>query len=70
MAKVDCSRGVHMIPRLLSIADLVNFYGQTPWFWRSRIWDGDLKPVGPGRKYVIDRLDVESFIQQHKMAAA
>lgn len=70
MAKADCSRGENIIPRLLSIADLVKFFGQTPWYWRSRIWDGDLKHVGPSRKYIVDRLDVESFIQHHKMAAA
>lgn len=54
------------IKRLLSIKDLVAVVGATEWFWRSQIWDGQLKFVQVGKKMFVDREDIESFIQKNK----
>ncbi len=53
--------------RLYSIKDLVREVGATEWFWRSQIWDGKLPFVQVGKKMLIDREDIEAFIQSHKM---
>jgi excisionase family DNA binding protein len=52
--------------RLYSIKELVRMIGGTEWFWRSQIWDGKLPFVQVGRKMLIDREDIEVFIQNHK----
>jgi hypothetical protein len=53
--------------RLYSIKELVGDIGGTEWFWRSQIWDGKLPFVQVGRKMLIDRNDIELFIQNHKI---
>ena len=53
--------------RLYSIKDLVSLIGVTEWFWRSQIWDGKLPFIQIGKKILIDRKDLEEFIQKHKM---
>ena len=52
--------------RLYSIKELVKEFGATEWFWRTQIWGGQLPYVQVGRKFLIDREDVESFIKKHK----
>jgi excisionase family DNA binding protein len=52
--------------RLYTIKEMVDFFGATPWFWRSQIWSGQLPFVQVGRKMFIDREDIEGFIARHK----
>jgi hypothetical protein len=52
--------------RLLSLKEVVCEYGVTMWFWRSRLWDGELPYVTMGRKQLIDRTDIEEFIRRNK----
>ncbi len=52
--------------RLYSIKELASMIGGTKWFWRSQVWDGKLPFVQVGRKMLIDREDIEAFIQSHK----
>ena len=54
--------------RLFSIKELVREIGATDWFWRSLIWDGRLAYVQVGRKMLIDREDIENFIQKNKLS--
>ena len=54
--------------RLLSISEIVQEYGVTKWFWRTQIWNGDLPFVQVGRKYLVDRADIDSFIDKNKKA--
>ena len=61
----NCAQTVPM-KRLYSIKELVKLIGATEWFWRSQIWDGRLPCVQIGRKILIDRNDIEAFIQKHK----
>lgn len=53
--------------RLYSIRELVECIGVTEWFWRSQIWDGKLPFIQVGKKMLIDRRDLEVFIEKHKM---
>lgn len=66
MVKNDCDQNVPR-KRLFSIRELVREIGATDWFWRSLIWDGRLAYVQVGRKMLIDRNDIESFIQKNKV---
>ena len=52
--------------RLLSLKEIVDEYGVTMWFWRTQIWSGKLPYVNLGRKQLVDRQDIEKFIQDHK----
>jgi hypothetical protein len=52
--------------RLLSIKEVLEEYGVTDWFWRTQIWDRKLPCIKVGRKQLIDTLDIEQFLQQHK----
>jgi len=61
----SCARTVPA-KRLYTIKELVAFFGVTPWYWRSQIWNGLLPYVQVGRKMLIDHTDVEAFIQKNK----
>jgi hypothetical protein len=52
--------------RLLSINETVNDYGATVWYWRERIWGGDLPVLKVGRKQLLDRKDIDAFIDRNK----
>jgi len=52
--------------RLYSIKELVSEVGGTEWFWRCQIWDGRLPFVQVGRKMLVDREDIDIFIENHK----
>ena len=52
---------------LLSLRDLVAVYGLTIWFWRTAIWRGDIPHLQLGRKLVVDRRDVDEFIEKNKV---
>jgi len=54
------------VKRLYSIKELAKEIGATEWFWRTQIWNGKLPYIQIGRKMLIDREDVEAFIQKHK----
>jgi len=65
VAGAGCTQDVPT-KRLFSIKELVREIGATEWFWRSQIWDGQLPYVQVGRKMLIDREDIEVFIQKNK----
>lgn len=67
VVKTGCAQNVPM-KRLYSIKELVREIGSTEWFWRSQIWDGQIPYVQVGRKMLIDRDDIEAFIQKHKFS--
>jgi len=54
------------VKRLYSIKELVKEIGATEWFWRTQIWNGKLPYIQVSRKMLIDREDVEAFIQKNK----
>lgn len=65
MEKRNCAQNVPK-KRLYSIKELVSEIGATEWFWRTQIWDGQLPYVQIGRKMLIDRRDIETFIRKNK----
>jgi excisionase family DNA binding protein len=66
LVREGCAQNVPA-KRLYSIKELVEEIGATEWYWRTQIWDGQLPYVQVGRKMLIDREDVEAFIQKHKL---
>jgi hypothetical protein len=52
--------------RLLSIKETVEAYGLTVWYWRERIWGGELPVLKVGRKQVLDTRDIDAFITENK----
>ncbi len=52
--------------RLLSIKETVEIYGVSVWYWRERIWAGDLPVLKVGRKQVLDCRDIDAFIDRNK----
>lgn len=61
----EVEAGCHM--RLLSLRDLVTVYGLTTWYWRTCIWRGDIPHLQLGRKLVVDRRDIDAFIEKNKV---
>jgi hypothetical protein len=53
--------------RLLNLRDLVAVYGLTTWYWRTCIWRGDIPHLQLGRKLVVDRRDIDAFIEKNKV---
>jgi excisionase family DNA binding protein len=55
-------------PRLLPLKKAADYLGLTVWAIRERVWSGALPVVRfqGGRKMYIDRLDLDSFIEQNK----
>jgi hypothetical protein len=65
MVKPCCAQTLPM-KRVYSIKELTAEIGATEWFWRSQIWDGFLPYVQVGRKMLVDRVDIDTFIQKHE----
>ena len=53
--------------RLLSIKQAVEVYGATTWYWRERIWAGELPVLRVGRKQLLDSRDIDAFIDKSKV---
>ena len=68
MVKKNCGRNV-AAKRLYSIKELSAEIGGTVWFWRDQIWNRRLPYIQVGTKMLIDYMDVEAFIADHKMTA-
>lgn len=62
-----CNHNVTANKRLLTLKECVEVYGISLWFWRSRIWDGSIPHLRAGRKLVLDRIDIENFLQKQKV---
>lgn len=53
-------------PRLMSLKEVVREYGATLWYWRTRVWRRELPVLVIGKKQLLDRRDIEAFIEKHK----
>jgi excisionase family DNA binding protein len=53
-------------PRLFRIEQAAAYCGATRWFIRERIWDGDLPHVRFGKRLLVDKADLDSFIESQK----
>ncbi len=55
--------------RYLKIKDAAAYIGATVWCVRQLIWDRKIPFVRLGNRYVIDRLDLDNFMQSQKVPA-
>jgi excisionase family DNA binding protein len=56
-------------PRLLGIASAAHYLGATPWFVRTLIWERRIAFCRLGKRLLIDRTDLDSFIASAKEGA-
>ena len=53
-------------PRLLNILDAARYMGCAVWFVRSLIWGRRVPYVKFGKRYLLDRSDLDKFIDSQK----
>jgi excisionase family DNA binding protein len=56
-------------PRYFTIKGAAAYASLTVWFVRELIWARKVPYARLGNRYVIDRLDLENFMQSQKMPA-
>ncbi len=56
-------------PRYLTIKAAAAYASMTVWFVRELIWGRKVAFARLGNRYVIDRLDLEQFIEAQKVGA-
>jgi excisionase family DNA binding protein len=56
-------------PRLLRISEAAAYSGATSWFIRTKIWDGDIPHCKFGKRLLVDRADLDAFIDREKEKA-
>jgi excisionase family DNA binding protein len=56
--------------RLLTIKQAANYLNAHVWFIRTQVWAGAIPYVRFGKRILIDRADLDAFIQRQKTAAA
>jgi len=54
-------------PRLLNIPDAAKYMGCTVWFVRTLIWGRQLAHVRFGKRFLLDRSDLDRFIDSQKI---
>lgn len=53
--------------RLYSVKEAGKYLGRSPWAIRHLIWEGHLAQVRQGRRVMVDVVDMNRFIERHKM---
>jgi len=53
-------------PRMLRIEEAATYLGATVWFVRSLCWAHKIKFAKHGKRIVIDREELDRFIEQEK----
>lgn len=53
-------------PRLLSIPDAARYMGCTVWFVRTLIWSRQVQYLKLGKRFLLDRTDLDRFIDSQK----
>lgn len=56
-------------PRLLGIEAAASYLGATSWFIRSLIWERRIAFCRLGKRLLIDKADLDSFISAQKVEA-
>jgi excisionase family DNA binding protein len=56
-------------PRLLRISHAASYIGATPWFIRSLIWGNRIPYVTLGKRHLIDRKDLDAYVERVKVSA-
>jgi len=53
-------------PRLLRIESAARYLSCTTWYLRSKIWDGELPAVKLGKRWLLDRSDLDQHVEREK----
>lgn len=56
-------------PRLLTIRESAFYLSATVWFIRSKIWSGELPALTLGKRLVVDKVDLDRFVEKQKAVA-
>jgi excisionase family DNA binding protein len=57
-------------PRLLNIKDAAEYLGAHPWAIRQMIRSRELPHIKIGRAHMIDRFDLDRYIEENKVGVA
>ena len=57
-------------PRLLSLKDSATYLGAHLWAIRQMVRNQELPYVQIGRKFLIDRIDLDRFVERNKVGVA
>lgn len=58
------------VVRLLAIPDAARYLGTTIWAVRQLIWKNKLHPIKIGKRFLMDRADLDAFVEKMKQEAA
>jgi excisionase family DNA binding protein len=56
--------------RYLRIAEAAEYLGATPWFVRTLIWTKAIPFIPMGKRHVLDRQDLDAYIENAKVGTA
>jgi len=62
----ESEQGGNTTPRLLNIPDAAKYMGCTVWFVRTLIWGRQVPHVRFGKRFLLDRSDLDTFIDSQK----
>jgi excisionase family DNA binding protein len=54
-------------PRLLRILEAARYLSSTPWFVRTLIWTKEIPYVRAGKRHLVDRRDLDAYIESVKV---
>lgn len=54
-------------PRLLGVREAATYLGSTVWAIRTLIWEEQIPHIRIGKRLLIDRVDLDNFVDQHKI---
>ena len=52
--------------RYLRISEAADYLGATPWFIRTLIWHRAIPFIAMGKRHVLDRQDLDIYVQNQK----
>ena len=58
-----------MTPRLMNVKDAASYLGATVWFVRSLVWSGEIASCRLGKRLLIDRQDLDQYVDRQKTKA-
>jgi excisionase family DNA binding protein len=59
-----------LAPRALDVKQAAKYLGVTVWLIRNLIWRGELPAILAGKKFIVDRHDLDLWLERQKGAAA
>jgi excisionase family DNA binding protein len=60
--------GTSVSPRLYRLPDAAKYLSTSVWELRQRIREGDIPKIKLGKRFLLDRRDLDAFIESAKVA--